>query len=120
MLPIINSVIVQHEKDIWDIISRGKCPVCVSNLFISDDPTGRLGINLIDQRRQHLLLNGPHGPMLNSNPVNPSISVHKPICFTKSWYNINLFIEYSQNLDKVFCFLCSLFGSKISYCKNMW
>ena len=51
MLPIINSMIVQHEKDIWDITSRGKCPVCVSNLFISDDPTGRLGINLIDQRR---------------------------------------------------------------------
>ena len=51
MLPIINFGIVQHEEDIWDIISRGKYPVCVSNLFISDDPTGILGINLIDQGR---------------------------------------------------------------------
>ena len=34
MLPIINSAIVQHEKGMRDIVSRGKCPDCVSDLFI--------------------------------------------------------------------------------------
>ena len=50
-LPIVNAVFIQHEKDMENIVSGGKCPDSVSNLFISDDPTGRLGINLTDQHR---------------------------------------------------------------------
>ena len=34
-----------------NIVLGGKCPDGVSNLFISDDPTGRLGINLTDQHQ---------------------------------------------------------------------
>ena len=51
--------------------------------------------------------------MLDSYLVNPSIAMQKQNCFTKLWYNINPFIEYSQNLEEVFCFKCLLFRSKI-------
>ena len=34
MLHIINSAFVQHEKDMRDIVSRGKCPDCVRDVFI--------------------------------------------------------------------------------------
>ena len=98
-----------------DIVSRGKCPDDVSDLFLNGDPAGRVGINLTDQHREYLLSKGPQNSMLDSYPVNPSIPALKQNCFTKSWYNINPFIEYSRNLDKIlFCVLetgCS---------KDMW
>ena len=77
MLPIINDVFVQHEKDMRDIVSRGKCPDDVSDLFISGNPAGRLGINLANQHKEYLLSKGPQRPMLDSYPVNPSIPAHK-------------------------------------------
>ena len=58
--------------------------------------------------------------MLSSYPVNVSIPGRKQNCFTKSWYNISPFIEYSWNLDKIFCFACSLFGSDIVCSEDMW
>ena len=103
-LPIFNDLFVKHERDIRDIVSKGKCPNDVSNLLCSGNPTGRFGINLTDQRKEYLLSKGPQRSMLDSYPVNPSIPAKKQNCFTKSWYNINQFIEYSRNLDKIFCF----------------
>ena len=103
-----------------DIVSRGKCPDDVSDLFLNGDPAGRVGINLTDQHREYLLSKGPQNSMLDSYPVNPSIPALKQNCFTKSWYNINPFIEYSRNLDKIFCVACFLFGSKIGCSENMW
>ena len=58
--------------------------------------------------------------MLNKYPVKPSIPVYKQNFFEKSWYDINPFIEFSQNLNKVFCFSCSLFGSQIGCSEDMW
>ena len=43
--------------------------------------------------------------MLDSYPVNPSIIARKQSRFTKSWNNINPFIEYSRNLNKIFSVL---------------
>ena len=120
MLPIINDAFVQHEKNMRDIVSRGKCPDEVSDLFISGDPARRLGINLTDQHRKYLLSKGPQRPMLDSYPVKSSIPARKQNCFTKSWYNIKPFIEYSRNLDKIFCFACSLFGIQIGCSEDMW
>ena len=119
MLPVINDAFVKHEKYMRDIVLREKYPDDISNLFISGDPAGRLGINLTDQCREYLLSKGPHRPMLDSYPINPYIPVCKQNCFTKSWYNINPFIESSLNLDKVFCFVCSSFGSEIARSENM-
>ena len=51
MLSIVNATFIQHEKDMRNIVSGGKCPDGVSSLVISDDPTRRLGINLTDQHR---------------------------------------------------------------------
>ena len=106
MLPVINDAFEEHEKDMRNIVSREKYYDGVIGLSISGDPAGRLGINLTSQHREYLLWKGPHRPVLNSYPVNPSISALKQNCFTKSWYNINPFIEYSGNRDKVFCFAC--------------
>ena len=103
-----------------DIVPKGKCPDDVSDLFLNGDPAGRVGINLTDQHREYLLSKGPQNSMLDSYPVNPSIPALKQNCFTKSWYNINPFIEYSRNLDKIFCVACFLFGSKIGCSENMW
>ena len=120
MLPIVNAAFIQLEKDMENIVSGGKCPDGVSNLFISDHPTGRLGINLLDQHRWYLLSKGPHWLMLINYPVKPSIPACKQNFFEKSWYDINPFIEFSRNLNKVFCFSCSLFGSQIGYSEDMW
>ena len=119
MLPVINDAFVKHEKYMRDIVLREKYPDDISNLFISGDPAGRLGINLTDQCREYLLSKGPHRPMLDSYPINPYIPACKQNCFTKSWYNINPFIESSLNLDKVFWFVCSSFGSEIARSENM-
>ena len=86
---------------------------------MASDPAGRLGINLTDRHREYLLTKGPRS-ILDSYPVNPSIPVCKQNCFTKSWYIINPFIEYSQNLDKIFCFACSLIGSETGCSEDMW
>ena len=77
MLPIINDSFVQHVKDMRDIVSRGKCPDDVSDLFISGHPAGRLGINFTDQHREYLLSKAPQRPMLDSYPVNSSITASK-------------------------------------------
>ena len=53
MFPVINDAFMQHEKDMRDIASRGKCHDGVSNLSISADPAGRLGINLTDHHREY-------------------------------------------------------------------
>ena len=97
-LPITNDSFVQHGKDMRDIVPRGKCP---DNLFISE----RRDINLTNQHREYSLSKGPHRPMLDSYPVNPSITVRKQSRFTKSWNNINPFIEHSRNLNKIFSVL---------------
>ena len=97
-MPITNDSFVQHGKDMRDIVPRGKCP---DNLFISE----RRDINLTDQHREYSLSKGPHRPMLDSYPVNPSIIARKQSRFTKSWNNINPFIEYSRNLNKIFSVL---------------
>ena len=119
MLSIVNVTFIQHEKDMRNIVSGGKCLDGVSSLVISDDPTGRLGINLTDQHRWNLLSKGPHRSMLNNCPVKPSMAACKQDCFAKPWYDINPFIEYSQN-NKVFCFARSLFGSEIGCSGDMW
>ena len=103
-----------------DIVSRGKCPDDVNDLFIDGDPAGRVGINLTDQHREYLLSKGPQNSMLDSYPVNPSIPARNRNCFTKSWYNINPFIEYTRNLEKSFCIGYLLFGSEIGCSENMW
>ena len=92
MLPVINDAFVKHEKDMRDIASRGKRNDGVSNLSISGDPAGRVGINLTDQHREYLQSKGPHRSMVDSYPLNPSIPAHKQNCLIKSWYNINPFI----------------------------
>ena len=107
MLPIINVAFVQHEKGMKDIVSRGKYPDDVRDLFISGDPAGRLDINLTDQHREYLLPKEPQDSMLDSYTVNLSIPARKQNCFIKSWYNINPFIEQSRNLDKILYFACS-------------
>ena len=112
MLPIINDVFVQHEKDLRDIVLRGKCPDDARNLFISGDPAGRRDINLTDQHREYLLSKEPQRLMLDSYPVKPSIPARKQNCFTKSWYNINPFIEYSRNLDKILFYVLETGCSK--------
>ena len=102
-----------------NIVSGGKCPDGVSNLFINDDPTGRLGINLTDQHTNDIYCRkDPIGQC--SMIILSSIPSRKQNCFAKSWYDINSFIEYSQNLDKVFCFACSLLGSQIDCSEDMW
>ena len=62
MLPVINDTFVQHEKDMRDIASTGECNNGVSNLSISGDPAGRLGINLTDQHREYLQSKDHIGP----------------------------------------------------------
>ena len=73
ILPVINDVFVQYEKDMRHIVSRGKPPDDVSDLFIRREPAGRLGISLTDQHREYLLLKGLYRPMLCSCPVNSYI-----------------------------------------------
>ena len=75
MLRVINDAFVQHDKAVRDIVSRGKCPE-MQVIFLSvAKPLGNF-MNLTDQHREYLLSKRSHRPILDSCPVNPSITAH--------------------------------------------
>ena len=109
----------EHEREMETVVSRGTCPDNVNALFIEGDPAGRRGLDFTDQHREYLIYKGAYQPVVAKYPIN-TISARKQYCFTKSWYTNNPFLQYSTNVEKAFCFACSLFGSETGCAEDTW
>lgn len=86
-------------------------PVCIEgDQLVSRDPSERPG-NMNDHQRKFLIELGPSQPKLRSFPCNETIPRNKQNRFNASWYDSFPHLEYSQKVDKAYCFVCSLFPS---------
>lgn len=71
-----------------------------------DDPSNKLPTNALELRKG--IQNGPFQPILKLYPrIKQSGRYH---CFQSSWLKNYHWLEYSEVLDKYFCFLCRVFS----------
>ncbi|CAF4909838.1 unnamed protein product, partial [Rotaria sp. Silwood1] len=79
-----------------------------SNDAISRDPAyWPTNGKFTEEELRYLIHKGPMQPVLNDYPKNLSLVAQKTTCkFVPKWFNEYPMLEYSESIDRAFCFAC--------------